>query len=57
MALQDSVQLTEPVKLLRSEIAAFAKRTVQRRRRMAFGEYEAVPVGILLILKQTTVNE
>ena len=50
MTLQDAVELTEVIKLLRAEITAFAQGAVQARRSMALGQNKTITVGILVIL-------
>ena len=50
MALQDSVELTELIKLFPSEESAFTKGTVKGGSGMTLGENKPVAVGIFVIL-------
>ena len=57
MPLQDAVQLTEMVKLLASEIAAFAQRAIERGSRVTLRQHKAVAVRILVVLGVNALHD
>ena len=57
MPLQDAMQLTEMVKLLASEIAAFAQRAIERGSRVTLRQHKAVAVRILVVLGVNALHD